>query len=1049
VTAVLVSHDGARWLPEVLDALAAQTRKPERFVAADTDSADGSARIITDTLGPGTVVAMPRNTAFGDAVAACLEAFAGTPLPVRHEGEPVTEWIWLLHDDCAPEPQALDELLSRVVNAPSVWMVGPKVRAWDGVRLLEAGLTIDATGNIDTGIDGVELDQGQRDDIDEVLAVGTAGALIRRDAWERLGGLDPAWSTYADDVDLGWRINAAGGRVIVASRAVVRHVRAQTIGRRSSAIQAGAPAVVRRRSGMQVVLSNTSPVLVPLLLLRYAIGGLLRALGFLVISRRPSQAIAEVRATASVVTHPKVVTTGRRDRSRLREVPHRDLRHLFPSGAGRWRASPLRIGGLGTERVLPIRSGGGSETGPVSEEAESLNTGDSAVAAFLRRPGTVLFVLMSVLALVAERHVLGTTLHGGRLLPAPNGSSDLWSTYTASFHPTSVGSTVPAPPSLAILALLSTILLGKAWLAVDLIVLGAVPFAAVSAYTAARGLTGAVRVRIWVAIVYSLLPAVTGAIAGGRIDVAAVAILLPWLLRASINAVRRGASKGGWKRSLAAGLLLAVTVAFAPILWLVAVPAFIVGIGFYERESEQSATLGRLGAAVVMLLVPLAALVPWTWHVIAHPRLLINGMGLPELYTSHNAPSGISLALLHAGGSGEPPFWIGVPIIAAALLGLNRQSRVAVARLGSALLIIGVGVAIAMTRSAAVTSGVPASRHWPGLLLLVAGAGALLSALVAAVGARPALREQAFGWRQPAAVGVVALAIASTVVLLAGWVIRGAGAPLTDHDPQVLPLFTQSELDVRTSPRALVINSTGPEISFALVRRAAGPRLGDADTAPTLLSGTASTRLAAAVRDLVAGRPGAGAELVPFDVAYIVAATDTAREIAPALGQTPALRVVPAPDATVWRSSLRTGELTILGPVSAARVVANATTANVARVLAAKPGSADVTIPAGVAGRLVVLAEPADGGWHASVDGHALQAKTAYGWAQGFLLPTSGGRLTVGYSSGDRDLWLVGQLVVVVILVGAMLPGRRPDDTLEAGADGGADVSADVEGESS
>jgi hypothetical protein len=439
-----------------------------------------------------------------------------------------------------------------------------------------------------------------------------------------------------------------------------------------------------------------------------------------------------------------------------------------------------------------------------------------------------------------------------------------------------------------------------------------------------------------------------------------------------------------------------------------------------------------------MLLVPLAVLVPWTWHVIAHPQLLIDGAGLPEFYTSHGAPSGISLALLHAGGSGEPPFWIGIPIVAAALLGLNRQSRIAVARLGAALLIIGIGVAIAITRSAGSTAGVPASRHWPGLLLLVAGAGALLSALVAAVGARPALREQAFGWRQPAAVGVVVFAVASTVVLLGGWVIRGSGAPLTNHNPQVLPLFTQSELDVPTSPRALVINSTGPEISFALVRRPEGPQLGDADTSPTSLSGPASTRLAAAVRDLVAGRPGAGTELVPFDIAYVVAATDTARDIASALGRAPSLRVLPAPGATVWRSSLLTGELTILGPVGASRATGGATATNVARVLRAKPGSADVRIPAGAAGRLVVLAEPAGSGWHAAVNGKPLVAKTAYGWAQGFVLPTTGGRLTVGYSGGARDGWLAAELVVVLLVVGAMLPGRRPDasldDSLEAEA---------------
>jgi GT2 family glycosyltransferase len=1031
VTAVLVCHDGARWLPEVLEALAAQTHKPERFVAADTGSTDGSAQLVTDMLGPDTVVTLPRQTPYGDAIQAGLDAFAAAPTPSREGGDDVTEWVWLLHDDCAPEPTALDELLRRVSHSPSVWLAGPKVRAWDGQRLLEAGLTIDPTGHVDTGFDGIERDQGQRDEIDEVLAVGTAGALIRRDVWDRLGGLDPAWATYADDVDLGWRVNAAGGRVIVASRAVVRHVRAQTVGRRKSAAQAGARMAVRRRSGMQVVLSNTASWLVPVLLARYVVGGLLRAVGLLLLSRRPKAAVAELRAVVGVLIHPRVVTTGRRDRARLREVPHRELRHLFPAAAARWRSSPFRVGRLGAGRADTTQRSGGGETGPVSEEAESLDTGDSALARFFQRPGTVLFLAMSLLALIAERHLLSSTVHGGRLLPAPGGASDLWSAYVSAWHPVSVGSNTAAPPSLAILAVVATVLLGKAWLAVDVIVLGAVPFAALSAYLAARSLTGAVRIRVWVAVVYALLPAVTGAVAGGRIDVAVVAILLPQLLRAGVAAVRLDPDQRSWRRSLGAGLLLAIGAAFAPMLWLVAVPILVVGIGFLDHESsETTAPARQLAAAAVVLIVPLLVLSPWSWDLMTHPRVLLDGSGLPEFYTAGSAPSGVALALLRAGGAAQPPIWIGIPILAAALLSLNRQSRVAVARTGVALLIIGIGLAVAVTRTAGVTAGLPASRHWPGLALLVAGAGALLAALVAAVGARPALRGQNFGWRQPAAVAVVGLAVISTLTLAVGWLVRGADRPLNSGDPEVLPLFTQSELTASTAPRALVLDTTGQVISYALVRRPTGPQLGDADTAPRASTSAAALHLADAVRDLVAGRPGAGDELAPFGIKYVVAPTGSAARVSSALGRATTLTVVPAPGATVWRSSVPTGEVTLLD-TAAASAATNpaAASAPISVALPAKAGSADVDVPAGAAGRLVVLAEPADSNWHASVDGKPLIGRTVYGWAQAFELPSSAGRLRIGFSSGARHWWLVGELaVVVVVVVGAMLPGRRPDD---------------------
>ena len=814
VTAVLICHDGAQWLPEVLDALAGQSRPPDRYVVVDTGSEDNSPELVTGALPDAVHLALDRTTSFAVAVQAALAAapdlvpaLSGAParsaepapvvesaplepaiddesdaVAVRTPVEEPAEWIWLLHDDSAPNRFALEELLERVAAAPSVWMVGPKVRGWDGARLLEAGISINATGYVDSRIDGVELDQGQRDDADEVLAVGTACALVRRDAWVRLGGLDPTWPAYGDDVDLGWRINAAGGRVVVESRAVARHARAQSVGRREPVSSTTRFLAARRRSGMQVVLANTAIWLVPLLLLRYLIAGPLRALGLLVLSRRPAAAGAELSAVGQVLVHPGVVMAARRRRAETREVPYRELRPLLPSASSRWRSSPFRIGWL-SDRVITSRQSSSSETGPVSEESESMDLDESALARFVRRPGTVLFLAMTLLALIAERRLWGSALHGGRLLPAPPGSSDLWSTYTSVFHPSGVGSSTMAPTWIGVLAVLSTLAFGKAWLVVSILLLGVVPLSALSAYTASRGLTAAVPVRIWAAIAYSLLPAVTGAIAGGRIDVAVAVILLPQVVRAGAGALQVEPGDLLSRRAIGAGLLLALVCAFAPLVWPLAALALVVGIGFAGPVAGLTkAPLWRALNAVVMLAIPVALLLPWSLRLITHPSLLITGAGLPEFVRSQQPPSGLSLVLLQAGGPDQPFLWIGLPIVLAALFGLTRQSRVAAARVGAALLLGGVAVAIAMTRQPGVTPGHPATRHWPGLVLLIAGAGAIMMALVAAVGARPALQEQNFGWRQPAAVAVVLLAIVATAVLVVGWTISGVSRAA--HDAQ-------------------------------------------------------------------------------------------------------------------------------------------------------------------------------------------------------------------------------------------------------------------------
>ena len=81
VAAVLVSHDGERWLPEVLDALESQTRPADLLVAADTGSTDESLALVSERLGTACVVSLPRETPFGVAVQAALDDLAVAPVP--------------------------------------------------------------------------------------------------------------------------------------------------------------------------------------------------------------------------------------------------------------------------------------------------------------------------------------------------------------------------------------------------------------------------------------------------------------------------------------------------------------------------------------------------------------------------------------------------------------------------------------------------------------------------------------------------------------------------------------------------------------------------------------------------------------------------------------------------------------------------------------------------------------------------------------------------------------------------------------------------------
>ena len=82
-------------------------------------------------------------------------------------------------------------------------------------------------------------------------------------------------------------------------------------------------------------------------------------------------------------------------------------------------------------------------------------------------------------------------------------------------------------------------------------------------------------------------------------------------------------------------------------------------------------------------------------------------------------------------------------------------------------------------------------------------------------------------------------------------------------------------------------------------------------------------------------------------------------------------------------------------------------------------------VPAGDAGRTLVLAEESDPGWQATLDGVAL-APTSSGWYQEFALSAGGGTVRVRYVSPYRPWVGTAQLVVLgmTVLLAVPLPTR-------------------------
>lgn len=143
------------------------------------------------------------------------------------------DYLWMLHDDSAPDPECLGQLVQAFENSTTLGIAGPKALDWDKPETL-ASVGIHATrgGERLTPFDPGEVDQGQYDGISDVLAVGTAGLLIKAQLWDRLRGTNPLLEKFTEGLELGRRARMAGYRVCLVPAARIYHAQAGLFGLR-------------------------------------------------------------------------------------------------------------------------------------------------------------------------------------------------------------------------------------------------------------------------------------------------------------------------------------------------------------------------------------------------------------------------------------------------------------------------------------------------------------------------------------------------------------------------------------------------------------------------------------------------------------------------------------------------------------------------------------------------------------------------------------------------------------------------------------------------
>lgn len=1093
--AVVVSAGVTPYLAETLRGVAEQRQAPAAVLLVDVTPAPDAGHARTSALRALAhrcglalewvrVVPAPTARTTGAAVRDGLARLAAQSPQGAFLARPT--WLWLLHDDSAPEPGALAELLRAGDTGPTVAVVGSKQRDWwEPDSLVSVGVTVSPGGRRFTGVEDGEIDQGQHDGREDVYAVGTAGMLVKRAVWESLGGPDPALGPYGDGLDLCRRARLAGHRVVVAPGAVVRHARAGFLGLRPTISRTGAVGPLPRQSDprrsfrarraalLHLRLVEAAPWTLPVLVVAAAVGALVRALAR-VVTKEPGLAGDELEATAAVLARPGLIRRARRAARATREVP---VRRLDPLRAG-WR----QVWQVGHDRRLRAAALRKARRAPTDLEIAER----AALASRRRATATgVGLALAAVAAVALGPLVVAGPLTGGALLPLGADAGTLWHAATSSWIAAADGYAGPPDPVLLLLAILALPAGGSAQVVVSTLVLASVPLAGLSAWWAAGAASRSTALRAWAAVVWALGPALLLATGQGRLGAVLAHVALPWAalgvaralgvqardvvpaVAAEPDAVTEAAlppratalplRTGSPGAAAAAGLALAVAVAGAPVLLVAGLLtlALLAALAGSNRRYLVLTAIPPVALLAPILVVAGRDLGAGSWRVlVADPGVPLAsdpGAAYLPLLTWPTEP--FAWPALGEPAATVAPLVAGGLLVLGALVALARVRRLRGVQAGWAVAAVGLAAALLAGRAEVAVgdrlgSPEPVSAvvtGWPGSGTSLVTLGLVVAVLVAGDGLRGRLSTASFGWRQVATSVLSVLLVLGPLANGAAWLWRtvearqdGTSGPVLAvggraSDP--VPALGTELQQPPTGASVLSMTVVGAELEVRLWR-SDGSQLDEQATAVAAraLSGTpgnavlvgpdaADDALATLAATLAAGTElDLRAELAAHAVGVVVVppgeSAERDRLVAHLDATTGMERVTENATGVVWRVAPPDG-----APVNA-RVGVAGRDGTLRTVVPAEAVGGAGPVPEGDARRYVVLAERADPGWQAWLDGDPL-APTTLGWRQAFVLGSAGGQLVVTHEDWSSTLVHTLQAVVLGLFVLLALPLRR------------------------
>ena len=214
---IILNYNGVHFLEQFLPSVVAYSQG-HRIIVADNASTDNSLNFLAEHYPQVEIMAFSQNYGFAEGYNRALATIDNS-------------YSILLNSDVEVTPHWIEPVLSLMQSDSDIVACQPKVRAYHRKEYFEhagaAGGYIDILGYPfcrGRVIDHLEKDTGQYDDIVPVFWATGACFFTHTETYRRLGGFDPLFHAHMEEIDLCWRIQAAGFKICYQPKSLIYHV---------------------------------------------------------------------------------------------------------------------------------------------------------------------------------------------------------------------------------------------------------------------------------------------------------------------------------------------------------------------------------------------------------------------------------------------------------------------------------------------------------------------------------------------------------------------------------------------------------------------------------------------------------------------------------------------------------------------------------------------------------------------------------------------------------------------------------------------------------